>query len=194
MPRVFASLAIAALTLFTLTAATALASGGSAPDRHILLALGTLLLSCFIQVVAFTYLTVTGKVVAQAVHFAHLDPAPLWTVKQYKRRFTHKLALVMASVVLVSATGGAAWRSREALVLHIPAAVLTLLIHAWALRRQDHILRRNAQLVETTLQAYSGWREQRPGLAGTHSAPLSGEVGASGPVVGDAGRSESPSR
>ena len=161
MPRVFASLAIAALTLFTFTAAIAFASSGSAPDRHILLAVGTLLFSCFIQVVAFTYLTVTGKVVAQAVHFAHLDPAPLSSVKEYKRCFTHQLALVVASMVLVSATGGAAWRSPEALLLHIPAAILTVLIHVWVLRRQHHVLRRNARLVETTLKAYSAWREQR---------------------------------
>ena len=161
MPRIFASLAIATLTLFALTAAIALTDSGSAPDRHVLLAVGTLLISCFFQVVGFTYLTVTGKVIAQAAHFASLDPACLVSVKQYKRSFTRHLALAIGSVVLASATGGAAWRSRDALAVHIPAAMIAAIIHVWVYRRQYHVLLRNAQLVETTLKAYSAWRDQR---------------------------------
>jgi len=74
MPHVFASLAVANLALFALSAAFALSSAASARDRHILLAVFSLLLSCFIQVLVFTYLTITGKVIAQAVHLARLDP------------------------------------------------------------------------------------------------------------------------
>jgi len=161
MPRVFASLAVATLTLFALTAAIAVIDSGSAPDRHVLLAVGTLLMSCFIQAVGFTYLTVTGKVIAQAAHLASLDPACLKSVKQYKRSFTHLLALVVVSLVLASATGGAAWRSRDALAVHIPAALIAAIIHVWVFRRQHRILRCNADLAETTLKAYSAWRARR---------------------------------
>jgi hypothetical protein len=161
MPRVFASLAVATLTLFALTAGIALADGGSAPDRHVLVAVGTLLISCFTQVAGFTYLTVTGKVVAQAVHLASLDAACPAIVKRYKRSFTRYLAVAIIAVVLASATGGAAWRSREALAVHIPAAMIAAIIHVWVFRRQHQVLRRNADLVETTLKDYSAWRVQR---------------------------------
>jgi len=161
MPRIFASLAIATLTLFALTATIALTDGGSAPDRHILLAVGTLLISCFIQAVGFTYLTVTGKVIAQAAHFASLDPACQACVKQYKRSFTRQLAIAIASIVLASATGGAAWRSRDALAVHVSAAMIAAIIQVWVFRRQYHVILRNADLLESTLMAYSSWRDRR---------------------------------
>ena len=161
MPRIFASLAIATLTLFALTAAIALTDSGSVPDRHVLLAVGTLLISCFIQVVGFTYLTVTGKVIAQAAHFASLDPACLAKVKQYKRSFTRQLALGIVSVVFASATGGAAWRSRDVLAFHVPATMIAAMIHVWVYGGQYHVLRRNADLVKMTLTAYSLWRTRR---------------------------------
>lgn len=161
MPRIFASLAIATLILFALTAAFAFLDSGPAPDRHVLLAVGTLLMSCFIQIVGFTYLTVTGKVIAQAAHLANLDPACLISVKNYKRSFTHCLALAIMGVVLASATGGAAWRTPDALAVHLPAAMIVATIHVWVYRRQYHVLRHNNQLVEVTLKAFSAWRDQR---------------------------------
>lgn len=194
MPHVFASLAVANLVLFALSAAFALGSAASARDRHILLAVFSLLLSCFIQVLVFTYLTVTGKVIAQAVHLARLDPGILSRAKEAKRSFTHCLAIIVAAVVLLSATGGAAWRSERALAVHVPVAIVAVLIHAWLYRKQHHLVRRNAQLLMGTLRAYSMWREQRPGFAGTHSAPFSGEGDASRTAIGDADPRESPSR
>lgn len=161
MPRVFASLAVATLTLFALTAAIALIDTGSTPDRHVLLGIGTLLLGCFIQVVGFTYLTVTGKVIAQTAHLASLDPGCLAGVKQYKRSFTRHLALAIISIVVASATGGAAWRSHEALTFHFPAAMIAAIIHVWVYRRQHYLIRRNANLVESTLTAYSSWRTRQ---------------------------------
>ncbi len=168
MPRIFASLAIAILTLFALTAAVALIDSGSAPDRHVLLAVASLLLSCFIQALGFTYLTVTGKVIAQAVHFASLDPACLASVKQYKRTFARQLALVAIGTILASATGGAALRSPDELAVHVPAAIIAAIIHVWVYGRQFHILRRNAHLVESTLEAYASWRTQQI----SHNVPI----------------------
>jgi len=161
MPRIFASLAIATLTLFATAAGIALIDAGSAPDRHILLGIGALLLSSFIQVVGFTYLTVTGKVIAQAANLATLDPGCLSSVKQYKRSFTRQLALAVVSMVFASATGGASWRSRDALAFHFPAAMIATILHVWVYRRQYHVVRRNADLVESTLSAYALWRSQR---------------------------------
>lgn len=161
MPRVFASLAVANLSLFALTALSATVDSASPPDRHILLAVGALLLSCFLEVIGFTYLTVTGKVIAQAVHLASLDAACLQTTKQFKRNFTRLLAIVAVSIVLASATGGAAWRSPAARVVHVPTALLAAIIHVWGYHRQYHLIRRNAKLVDTTLKDYSSWRTRR---------------------------------
>lgn len=179
MPRFFTSLAIATLTLFVLTATIAMLDSGSEPDRHILLAVGTLLMSCFIQVVGFTYLTVTGKVIAQAAHLANLDSAFLNCAKRYKRTFTRLLALVVLSIVLASATGGAAWRSRTALAFHIPAALIAALAHVWVYREQYRALRRNADLVKTTLEAYSAWRDRR--ITGTSHGAAIAECAAQSP-------------
>ena len=161
MPRIYASLAIATLTLFAFTAAFAVIDNGSAPDRHVLLGICTLLLSCFVQVLGFTYLTVTGKMIGQAANLANIDPTCQARVKQYKRSFTRQLALAIVCVVLASATGGASWRSRDALAVHYAAAMIAALAHVWVYRRQYHILRRNADLVETTVRAYSLWRTRR---------------------------------
>ena len=194
MPHVFASLALANLALFAFSTAFALSSAASAQDRHILLAVFSLLLSCFIQVLVFTYLTVTGKVIAQAVHLARLDPGILSGSKEYKRSFTHCLAIIVAAVVVLSATGGAAWRSQRAVAVHVPVAILAVLIHAWLYRKQHVVVRRNAQLLTAALRAYSLWREQRPGFAGTQSTPFSGEVDVFRTAIGGAGCRESSSR
>jgi glucan phosphoethanolaminetransferase (alkaline phosphatase superfamily) len=194
MPHVFASLAVANLVLFAFSTAFALSSAASARDRHILLAVFSLLLSCFIQVLVFTYLTVTGKVIAQAVHLARLDPGILTRAREAKRSFTHCLAIIVAAVVLLSATGGAVWHSQRALAVHVPVAILAVILHAWLYRKQHVFVRRNAQLLTATLRAYSMWREHRRGFAGTHSAPSSGEVDASRTAIADAGGRESPSR
>ena len=163
MPRIFASLAIATLTLFALSAAIALIDHGSSPDRHVLVAVGSLLMSCFIQVAGFTYLTVTGKVIFQAVHLAGLDPIHLASVRRYKQSFTRCLAFAIVCVVLASASGGATWSSPEALAVHLPAAMGVVIVHVWVYRRQYHLLRLNARLVDTILKAYSDWRDQRIG-------------------------------
>jgi hypothetical protein len=179
MPHVFASLAVANLALFAFSTAFASSSAASARDRHILLGVFSLLLSCFIQVLVFTYFTVTGKVIVQAVHLARLDPDILSRAKEIKRSFTHCLAIIVAAVVLLSATGGAAWRSERALAVHVPVAILAVLIHAWLYRKQHGLVRCNDQLLAATLRAYSMWREQRPGFADTRSAPSGGEMDAS---------------
>lgn len=161
MPRLFASLAVATLILLVLAAGIAVFDKRAAPDRHVLIAVGALLLGCFTQVAGFTYLTVTGKVVAQAIHLSALDGACLARIKRYKRSFARYLAVAILTLCLVSATGGAAWRSPESVSVHILATILVAVVHAWVFRRQNEIIRSNAALVETTLKDYASWRNQR---------------------------------
>ena len=105
MPRVFACLAIANLLLLMASGAVGIFAARWGVDRHVLLSVLTLLFSCFVQVVAFTYLTVTGKMIGQAVHLAGLDASILQTAKSYKRAVTRCLAGVFGAVVFVTATG-----------------------------------------------------------------------------------------
>ena len=154
MPRVFACLAIANVLLL-------IASGGMgffAPklgvERHVLLSVLALLFSCFVQIVAFTYLTVTGKMIGQAVHLGRLDTSILATAKTYKRGVTRCLAVVFAAVIFVTATGAVGWRSGGATVWHDTAAGLVLVAHVGVLWKQYEVVFLNSQLVERTLKEY----------------------------------------
>ena len=95
MPRVFLSLCAANLICFIGAATAGIFISHFGQDRHILLAVFGLLLSCAIQVLAFTYFTVSGKVIVQAVHLGGLEPHPLMRVKAFKRSMTHWLGLVV---------------------------------------------------------------------------------------------------
>lgn len=155
MPQVFACLAIANILLLTATGAMGLFAERFSTDRHVLLAVLTLLISCLIQVVAFTYLTVTGKMVGQAVHIARLEPEILTSVKTLKRKLTHALAVVFLSIVLVTASGASSWRSGAATLWHDLASGVSFFAHIGALWFQYEIVVANASLVSKALDAYS---------------------------------------
>lgn len=166
MPRIFASLSLACIVLFIATAGLAMMGGEANADRHILLAVIALLCSCFTQVVGFTYFTVTGKVLAQAVHLAKLDNACLVQVKLLKKSFTRCVGLIILAIVLSAATGGASWRTSGAATGHTPAAVAAIFLHLSVLLRQYRLISRNEGVVGTTLRLYSEWRVRRlePGV------------------------------
>jgi hypothetical protein len=123
-------------------------------DRHVLLAVLALLFSCFVQVVTFTYLTVTGKMLGQAVHLAGLDATIFERLKTYKRGVTRCLAVVFGAVIFVTATGAVGWRAGSATAWHDVAAGLALVVHAGVLWRQYEIVFLNSRLVERTLGEY----------------------------------------
>ena len=154
MPRVFACLAFANLLLLTASGAVGIFAPQWGVDRHVLLAVMSLLFSCFVQVATFTYLTVTGKVVGQAVHLAGLDRSIHETVKTYKRGVTRCLAAVFGAVVLVTATGAAGWRTGGATVWHDIAVGLVLVVHLGVFWREYEIVFLNSRLVARTLEAY----------------------------------------
>lgn len=154
MPRIFACLAIANVLLLTASGTAGVFASRWAVDRHVLLAVLTLLFSCFVQIVVFTYLTVTGKMVGQAVHLAGLDVSILMSVKKYKRGVTRCLAMVFATVILVTATGAAGWRAGAATLWHIIASGLVFVVHLLAFYREYEIVFLNSQLVERALKEY----------------------------------------
>jgi len=158
MTRVFASLIVANLILFFITTGLGVFSflnRSNPPDRHVLLAVLTLLLSCLIQVVTFTYLTITGKVIVQAVHVGKLEDSPIHAAKSLKRNFTHQLAIAFVAILVVTASGASAWRTQAPSALHFSAAVLAILAHGFAWRNEFRILRINEALLQQILSAYS---------------------------------------
>lgn len=154
MPRIFGCLAFGNLLLLTATGALGLFASQWSVDRHVLLAVLTLLFSCFVQVVTFTYLTVTGKMAGQAVHLAKLDSSILQSVKKLKRTMTRCLAAVFLCIVFVTATGASGWRTGGSMLWHDVATGVALVIHAGALWFEFEIVMTNAKLVEGTLKEY----------------------------------------
>ena len=88
MARIFSSFVVAQLILFAVSAAIGVFGSGEHTSRHVLLAILALLLSCLTQVGLFTYFTVTGKMVVQAVHLGRLERGPLVRVTLLKRSVT----------------------------------------------------------------------------------------------------------
>lgn len=160
MPRIFACLAIANLLVVSGAAVFGVAADRVSADRHVLLAVFSLLISCAIQVLVFTYLTVTGKMVSQALHVAHLDLGPLQDVRRLKRKTTLHMALLVVGVVFVAATGGAKWGGGPSNVLHFSAAGVLLLLHPMILFLEYGTVVRNAALVAGALDSYSRWRQR----------------------------------
>jgi len=161
MARIFASFAIADLVLLVLTALLGLLAPEGRPDRHVLMAVIALLVSCLTQVLAFTYLTVSGKVLAQAVHFGALPDASLQQTKRLKQAFARCLGLLVVSLVPVIATGASAWRGGR-VEFHWLAVTITFALHGVALVRQYRLIATNEVVVGGVLQEYEQIRRATP--------------------------------
>ncbi len=161
MPRVFVGLAIGNVVVLLLAAATGRHAADSASERHVLLAVFSLLLSCLIQVALLTYLSVAGKIVVQALHLGHLDLTPLADVRRLKRTMTSLIAVVLAGVVFVTATGATTWRTEDKSALHVAAAGALLAVHLGALFRQYRLVVEMASILKRVLRAYNENRASR---------------------------------
>ncbi len=161
MPRIFVSLAVSQLLLLLGSAAAGLFAVALGPDRHVLLAVLTLLLSCLIQVVCFTYLTVTGKMIVQAVHLGRMEMEPIERSKSLKKAWMRCLGMLIVLMVTVIATGAEVFRSGEGHTWHLLATCATLIAHFAVLWLEFGIIGRNAALVTETLAAYQRRRSDR---------------------------------
>lgn len=109
MLKAFLGLASANTLLLFATAALGLFAESVGETRHVALAIFTLLLSVLVQVLTFTYFTVTGKMIGQAVHIGGLGDECLQTVKRLKMRVTRCLGVSVVSLVLVTGSGADLW-------------------------------------------------------------------------------------
>lgn len=154
MPRLFSCLATGHLIVMVGVLALGMYAAEVAASRHVALAVFALLLSCFIQVLTFTYLTVTGKMIAQAVHLGGLGPEPIEEVKRLKRAMARQLALLFTTIVVVTATGANLWRVEGGGRWHLAAAAVVFVAHTFAYYREFALVCANSRLVARTLAAY----------------------------------------
>lgn len=162
MPRIFASLAFANFVILVLAAAFGLAR---LPDRHIPLAVFALLISCFVQVAVVIYLSVTTRMVSQALHLGGFDLSPLARIRRYKRDAMRFVALIMVGIVAVTATGAARWRGGGGSMgeWHLFAVMLSLALHLVAFYRQYTLIVANTEVVDSVLRAYGERRRSMTG-------------------------------
>ncbi len=129
MPTVFATMAGANALILIGTAVLGLLAETVHPERHILLALFTLIITCLVQTVFFMYFAVTGKLMIQAVGLSDLDNAPLVRSRELKNRAMRWLGVVVTAAVVTGITGAARWHSAAAhdgSYLHILTASLAV--------------------------------------------------------------------
>lgn len=162
MPRIFACLCIGNLIVLVGTGAIALLPLDATPDRHVLLAVFTLLVTCLTQVIVFTYFTVTSKMIRQATHLGGLDLEPIHCAQRFKRSVARHLAVLVGFILLVTASGADHWYSGEKVLLHFIAAGLLLLVYLFVSFRQYALVVENAALLARTLLAYR--RRKNPPL------------------------------
>ena len=155
MPRIFAAFVTGHLLVLVAVTGLGLLDPATDPTRHITLAVFSLLLSCLLQVMVFMYLTVTGKIIVQAVHLGDLDLAPIYEAKRLKARFIRILGAVIASLVLVTATGAYQWREGMSSYVHFSAASVFLLVHFVAAYLEFAVICENKALVNRVLRTYT---------------------------------------
>jgi len=164
MRRIFVSLAVANFLVLLMTAATGIAVLGRwiPSGNHVPLAVLSAILTCFIQVLAFTYLTVTAKIIGQAVHLGGLSVSLIDQSKNLKRTFSRCLALLMGILLFAVATGAQAWRLNEPSLLHLLAGALVLCGAAGVLWKQSSCMAANESVVKVALQSYSQRTSRHP--------------------------------
>jgi len=163
MTRVFTGLAVGNVLVLLATGALGLLHVSPAPDRHVLLAVFSLLLTVFVQVLAFTYFTVTGKIVGQAVHLAGHDAAAIVEVKRLKRSVTRYLLVMLLAVILVTVTGAVHWRTNELGTLHLICAGGGLPFAGLVLLREYALIVDNTALLADAVGTYERWQGENRG-------------------------------
>ena len=155
MPRIFAAFVIGQLLVVLAAAGFGLVGSDAVPARHVTLAVFALLLTCFLQVIVFMYLTVTGKIIVQAVHLGDENLAPVYEVKRYKARFVAILGVVVVVSVLVTATGAYQWREGLKSYVHFLCAALFLVVQLVAAYYEFSLICQNDALMNRVLRTYT---------------------------------------
>lgn len=154
MPRIFACLVIANTVLFGGGVLLGLFANPDTADRHVILAVLTLLLSALIQVLSFMYLAVGGRVARQAAHQAGLGSDVVDRTNAKKRRMTPLIALVIASLIAVVATGATSWRGASSSWFHLGAVGALFALHGWVWFREYDLISQFSFDLESVLREH----------------------------------------
>ncbi len=158
MPTAFAWMAVANAFILVGTAALGLLAETVLPERHILLAVFTLVITCLVQTVFFMYFAVTGKLMNQAVGLSDLDNAPLVRSRELKSRAMRWLGVVVVAVVVSGITGAARWHGaadHDGSYLHILTASLAVGTICVGFYQEYDLTVRNSRLLSGVLSEYT---------------------------------------
>ena len=155
MPRVFAGLAVGNLLVLAATTVLGFLAGAVDSAHHLALGIFSLLLTCLIQVLAFTYLTVTFKMMTQAIHIGQFPTDPLIQAKSLKKKMARCLGAVFTGILLVTATGAMNWRDGSNDWFHLVTGVSLVVMLLFVSIQEFTIMVRNAALVDAVMRRYA---------------------------------------
>lgn len=170
MPRIFVSLSFSSLLLLVTTAFLGFFGWGASSDTHVLLSVITLIVSCLIQTLVLTYFTVTGKMTAQAIQIAGLEPNPIEKMKKLKLKATWLILLLFGSIMFSVITGAIKMRSSVTEYTHLASVGVGLTLHFFVYIREYSMIVENSMIFGKVLFGYESWRESKD----TDSAKVNG--------------------
>ncbi len=159
MARIFIYLSVSNILLLMGAAVIGLLDWAPAPDRHVILAVLSLLLSSFVQVLIFTYFNVTGKMVTQAIHLSAADKTPIFQQKQIKYSYMWLMAIVLGCFLFSVITGATSWRTGITGYAHLLAAGVIIAAHLFVFTKEYSLIVVNSLVVKQVLQAYEDWQK-----------------------------------
>lgn len=159
MPRVFGCIAVAHAILLAATGTLGLLAKGAHTQRHVVLAVFTLVLGCLLQIVVFMYFAVSGKMMRQAIHLGRLDSSPLLETDRRKRGVTFILAAFVGSIVLVTATGASHWRSGQSATLHLVAAWVAAAVQLCGWILEFRLVSAHSRTFDGVMREYGGRKQ-----------------------------------
>lgn len=161
MPRIFISLSVSSMLLLIVTAFIGIFGWGSSSDTHVLLSVITLILSCLIQTLVFTYFTVTCKMSIQAIHIAGMEPFPIEKMKKLKLSMMWLILILFGSILFSVISGALQIRASETGYTHLMAAGIILTLHTFVYIREYSLIDTNSRIVEQVLHGYESWRASK---------------------------------
>jgi len=168
MSRVFPALVFSDILLLCAAAALGfLVDGDKLYPQHFGLAIFTIVLTILIHVVVFTYFSVTGRMMSQAVFIGKLDRTPLDRIKLHKWQAGRRVGMAVLSIVVVSAFGALSAREGSGHNWHLVAAFLVVAVNTWAFYGEYDLVVRQSELMTQVLSDYDAAKGQRPAVRPT---------------------------
>lgn len=117
--------------------------------KHVLLGIATMLFTCFVQVIGFTYFVVQGRMAADAKAAGVVSHDGLVAMARLKRRALRFLLLGIGTALLTAVTGALATREPSIRgIWHLPTALAAIAGNAVAFFVQQGLIAECGPLVD----------------------------------------------